>query len=84
MFTRPGAIADSGVKEAIKELNTLPTILDNARDNLTNPARVWTENAIYQAYYAKILLTDFVPDAVIDDPALKRKLIQISLKKWVL
>ncbi|MDP6578540.1 MAG: DUF885 family protein [Candidatus Marinimicrobia bacterium] len=76
LFTRPGAIADSGVKEAIKELNTLPIILDNARDNLTNPARVWTENAIYQAYYAKILLTDFVPEAVADDPALKKKLIQ--------
>jgi hypothetical protein len=71
LFLRPGAIADPGVREALAELARLPAILGNARLNLTNPARTWTENAIYQCYYAKLLLDEYVPKASIDDPALK-------------
>lgn len=71
LFLRPGAIADPGVREALAELARLPAILGNARLNLTNPARTWTENAIYQCYYATLLLDEYVPKASIDDPALK-------------
>ena len=80
LFTRSGAIADRGVKEAIKELDRLPKILSNAKENLKNPAKVWTENAIYQAYYAGILLNDSIPMAQVDDPKLKRQLIESASK----
>ena len=80
LFTRSGAIADKGVKEAIKELDRLPEILSNAKDNLKNPAKVWTQNAIYQAYYAGVLLNDSIPMARVDDPKLKRQLIQSANK----
>ena len=80
LFTRSGAIADKGVKEAIKELDRLPEILSNAKDNLKNPAKVWTQNAIYQAYYAGILLNDSIQMARVDDPKLKRQLIQSANK----
>lgn len=68
LFLRPGAIPDAGVREAIEELERLPTILANAKVNLVQPARTWTENARYQAYYGQILLRDEVPKAVVDDP----------------
>ena len=80
LFTRPGAIADRGIREAIKELYRLPEILSNAKENLSNPARVWTQNAIYQAYYAGMLLNDSIPMARVDDPKLKRELIQAAKK----
>ena len=80
LFTRSGAIADRGVKEAIKELDRLPEILSNAKENLKNPAKVWTQNAIYQAYYAGILLNDSIPMAQVDDPKLKRQLIESANK----
>jgi uncharacterized protein (DUF885 family) len=75
LFVRPGAIADSGVRQAVKELKQLPIILENAERNLKRPARVWTENALYEAYYAHILLRDYVPDAAVDDPSLKKELL---------
>ncbi len=78
LFMRPGAIADAGVRGAIRELRALPTILENGRKNLTTPARTWTENALYQAYYAKLLLEQYVPAAVVDDPAVKAELLAAS------
>lgn len=75
LFVRPGAIPDSGVREAVAELKRLPTILENAERNLERPARVWTENALYEAYYAHMLLRDYVPDAPVDDPELKKALL---------
>ncbi len=78
LFIRPGAVGDDGVRRAVGELNRLPIILNNAQRNLTTPARVWTENAIYQAYYAKMLLEDYVPGAAVDDPELKRELLQAA------
>jgi uncharacterized protein (DUF885 family) len=74
LFTRPGALPDSDVRAALGELRALPTILQNAQRNLTAPARTWTENAIYQADYATLLLEKVVPTASVDDPALKREL----------
>jgi len=78
LFTRPGAVADSGVRNAVEELERLPAILANAEANLTRPARVWTENAIYQAYYARMLLTDFLPDAPVDSADLKEDLLAVG------
>lgn len=75
LFVRPGAIPDAGVRDAVAELKRLPTILENAERNLERPARVWTENALYEAYYAHMLLRDYVPDAPVDDPALKVELL---------
>jgi uncharacterized protein (DUF885 family) len=78
LFIRPGAIADRGVRAAVEELRRLPQVLENGKANLTNPARVWTENAIYQAYYARLLLTDYVPTAPVDDPALRDELLEAA------
>jgi hypothetical protein len=78
LFMRPGAIADTGVRGAIRELRALPTILENGKKNLTTPASTWTENAMYQAYYAKLLLEQYVPTAVVDDPAVKAELLAAS------
>lgn len=75
LFVRPGAIADSGVRRAVQELERLPSILENGKRNLTRPAKVWTENALYEAYYAHILLRDYVPKAIVDDPKLKADLV---------
>ncbi len=75
LFIRPGAIPDSGVRRAVEELRRLPTILRNAAANLTRPARVWTENALYQAYYARLLLTDYLPEAQVDSPELREELL---------
>ena len=75
LFVRPGAIPDSGVRQAVAELNRLPAILQNAEKNLQRPAQVWTENALYEVYYAHMLLRDYVPDTPVDDPDLKTELL---------
>ncbi|HVS12431.1 MAG TPA: DUF885 family protein [Thermoanaerobaculia bacterium] len=75
LFLRPCGVADRGVREAVEELERLPRILENARANLTRPARTWTENAIYQAWYAQLLLREKVPAACVDDPALLAELV---------
>ena len=75
LFLRPCGAPDKKVGEAIEELERLPTILANAEKNLRRPAREWTLNAIYQAYYAKLLLTDYVPEACVRDAELKAKLV---------
>ncbi len=73
LFIRPCAQPDRAVREARDELLELPEILANARSNLERPARVWTENAIYIAYYAQLML-DGLGDICVDDPELKREL----------
>ncbi|MFT4769478.1 MAG: hypothetical protein ACI8RN_002623 [Glaciecola sp.] len=75
LFVRPGAIPDSGVREALEELLLLPVVLKNAEANLERPARVWTENAMYETYYAHMLLREYVPETPVDDPALKAELL---------
>lgn len=75
LFLRPGALPDSAVRGAVRELRRLPAVLARAKQNLRNPARTWTENGIYQAYYARLLLRDYVPNAVVDSPELKRELM---------
>ena len=78
LFIRPGSIARSGIQEAIDELKQLDVVLENAKNNLTNPARVWTENTLYEIYYAKMMLRDYVPDAVVEDPDLKEELVEAA------
>lgn len=78
LFVRECGVADAGVRDAVEELNQLPAILENARDNLERPARAWTGNAIYQAYYARKLLTEYVPQACVDDEDLKQKLLRAA------
>ena len=75
LFLRPGARPDSAVEAAVRELRRLPAALARAKQYLKNPARTWTENAIYQAYYARLLLHDYVPKAVVDDPQVKASLV---------
>lgn len=70
LFLRPCSASDRAVEAAIEELERLPEVLANARENLTRPARVWTENAIYQARYARELLAERVPEACVGDPEL--------------
>jgi uncharacterized protein (DUF885 family) len=70
LFLRRGATGDAGVRQAVEEMKQLPALLANAKRNLRNPARTWTENARYNAYYAKEMLTRDVPTLAVDDPAL--------------
>ncbi|MEO1202239.1 MAG: DUF885 family protein, partial [Pseudomonadota bacterium] len=74
LFLRPEANSVAAGKRAVKELNDLGTRFDEARSNLTNPARTWTENAIYTAYYGEMLLTEYVPKVSIPDEDVTREL----------
>lgn len=74
LFTRPCAQPDRVVREARDELERLPRILANATRNLTRPARAWTENAMYTAYYAQRLV-DGLDTVCVDDPALREELL---------
>jgi uncharacterized protein (DUF885 family) len=56
-------------------LRRLPQVLASGKANLTRPARTWTENAIYQAYYAKQLLDEEVPTQRVDDPKLRAEFL---------
>lgn len=60
----------------------MPRVLAHGRDNLERPARTWTENAIYQAYYAKLLLRDYVPAVCTDDAALRGELVAAAETAW--
>ncbi len=74
LFLRPCGSSDTAVRGAVEELEVLPRILENARRNLKRPARVWTENALYQAWYAKLLLDDFVPQVCVGEASLAKDL----------
>jgi hypothetical protein len=74
LFVRPCAQPDSAVRKAVEALGKLPEILANAQENLTRPARVWTENAIYNAWYAELLLGQ-LNEVCVDEPELKAELL---------
>ncbi len=63
LFLRPEANTNSDARAAVAELRGFGDRLEEGKRNLTIPARTWTENAIYQAYYANLLLTEYVPKA---------------------
>ena len=75
LFLRPGALGDAAVRAAVRELRALPESFAAGKALLKNPARTWTENAIYQAHYARVLLDEYVPQAIVADPALKQELL---------
>ena len=78
LFLRPEANSVSAGRKAVDELNKLPERFAEARVNLTNPARTWTENAIYNAYYARMMLKDYAPDVVIPDATVKREFVKAA------
>ncbi len=80
LFVRPCSQPDKVVASARDELDRLPKILENARDNLTRPARTWTENAIYTCYYAQLMLDEMLGTVCVDDPELNNELLQAGAK----
>jgi len=78
LFLRPEANSISAAKKAIEELNELPERFAEARENLTNPARTWTENAIYTSYYARMLLEDYAPNVEIPDEEVRAEFIKAA------
>lgn len=80
LFVRPCGASERAVEGAIEELERLPEVLAHGRENLTRPARVWTENALAQAAYARKLLAEHVPEACVDDPDLDARLQQAAKK----
>jgi hypothetical protein len=75
LFVRPCALPDKAVADARDELLQLPEILQNARENLQRPARTWTENAVYTAYYAERMLDDGLEKVCVDDPELAEEFL---------
>ncbi len=75
LFVRPCALPDKAVADARDELLRLPQVLANARQNLTRPARTWTENAIYTAYFAELMLAEELDTVCVDDPDLRKALL---------
>jgi uncharacterized protein (DUF885 family) len=75
LFLRPGARGDGAVRAAVQEMRRLPARLARAKQNLKNPARTWTENGLYQAYYARLLLREYVPKAVVQNPELRQDMM---------
>ena len=69
---------DDDYRRASEEMRRLPEVLENARENLERPARTWTENAIYQGMYARMLLEEYVPRFEPDDAALKAELLEAA------
>lgn len=75
LFVRPCALPDKAVADARDELLRLPEVLDNARENLGRPARTWTENAIYTAYFAEMMLAEELRKVCVDDPELEKEFL---------
>jgi hypothetical protein len=78
LFIRLCAHPDKSIADARDELLRLPQILENARSNLTRPARTWTENAIYTSSYAELMLEEMLPSVCVDDAGLKEELLEVG------
>lgn len=78
LFLRPEANSVSAARDAIEELNELEQRFAEARRNLTNPARTWTENAQYTAWYAELMLRDYVPEVQIPDEDVRREFLDAA------
>ncbi|MEM8961174.1 MAG: DUF885 family protein [Acidobacteriota bacterium] len=79
LLLRPCSAGGAAIGRAIDELERLPTILANAETNLTRPARVWTENALYTAWYADKLLSEELPAACLGDPSRRDELLAATI-----
>ncbi len=71
LFLRDGALPDVNVRAAISQMQGLAQSIQAARARLTTPARTWTENAMYQAYYARQMLETEVASLDIPNAALR-------------
>lgn len=71
LFLRDGALPDVNVRAAISQMPGLSQSIQAARARLTTPARTWTENAMYQAYYARQMLETEVASLDIPNAALR-------------
>lgn len=74
LFLRPEANSNEAARRAIEELKGAAQRFEDGKRNLTSPARTWTENAIYQAYFARLMLEEYVPHVEVPDAALKKEL----------
>jgi hypothetical protein len=75
LLLRPCSAGGNAIRGAIAELGRLPEVLENGKKNLTRPARVWTENAIYTAWYAKKLLGEELENACLGQKDLRGELL---------
>ncbi len=75
LFLRDGALPEVNVRSAIAQLRGLEDTIRANRDRLTTPARTWTENAQYQAYYARTMLASEVQSLEIANPALRTEFL---------
>jgi uncharacterized protein (DUF885 family) len=75
LFLREGALPDVNVRAAIATMKALPESIRANRARLTTPARTWTENAQYQAYYARQMLETEVSTLEISSPALRAEFL---------
>jgi len=78
LFLRDGVLPEPDVRAAIREMEGAPTVFDAARRLLTVPARTWTENALYQTYYARLMLGEEVLGLNIGNPALRREFLDAA------
>ena len=75
LFLRDGALPEVNVRAAISQLRELGASIKAGRDRLTTPARTWTENAQYQAYYARTMLEREVASLDIPNAALRAEFL---------
>jgi len=75
LFLRDGALPEVNVRSAITQLRGLAASIKTNRDRLTTPARTWTENAQYQAYYARTMLEKEVAALEISNAALRAEFL---------
>lgn len=75
LFLRDGTLPDVNVRAAIAEMKGLGDAIRRERARLVNPARTWTENAMYQAYYARQMLEKEVASLDIGNAALRTEFL---------
>jgi len=75
LFLRDGVLPEVNVRSAISQLRGLADSITANRDRLTTPARTWTENAQYQAYYARTMLEQEVESLEIANAALRAEFL---------
>jgi uncharacterized protein (DUF885 family) len=78
LFLRPCGASVRQIEGAIEELERFPEVVANGLTNLTNPARTWTENAIYTASFAEEMLREDIPALCTDDAEARDRLVAAS------
>lgn len=73
LFLRDGPLPDTNVRAAIREMRGLGALMAAGKTLLTAPARTWTENALYQCYYARMMVTEELTGLTIPSAALRQE-----------